>query len=60
MSRRRRRGQVATEYMLAISVIVLTAVLAGYELQEPLRSGWQSFSSKFETYFAKPGGPGPA
>lgn len=54
---RRRRGQVATEYMLAISVIVLMAVLAGYELQQPLKDGWTSFSSYFETYFAKSGGP---
>ena len=54
---RRRRGQVATEYMLAISVIVIAAVVAGFQLEKPLREGWESFSEKFEVYFAKEGGP---
>lgn len=57
MRRRRRAGQVATEYMLAISVIVVAVVLAGGQLEAPLRAGWQSFSQAYETFFAEPGGP---
>lgn len=57
---RRRRGQVATEYMLAISVVVILAVIAGYQMQKPLKEGLQAFSGFFKTYFAKPGGPLPS
>lgn len=55
--KRRRRGQVATEYMLAISVIVIAVVIAGYQLEKPLREGFEVFSTAYEEYFAKPGGP---
>jgi len=44
--------------MLAISVVVIGAVIAGFELYEPLRAGWQTFSNEFTTFFAKAGGPG--
>lgn len=54
---RRRRGQAATEYMMVISVVVIAAVMAGYQFYEPLRAGWQSFSQRFKTHYAEPGGP---
>ena len=54
---RKRRGQVATEYMMAISVVVIGAVAAGYKFYEPLRAGFRTWSGYFETYFADPGGP---
>ena len=54
---RRRRGQVATEYMMVIAVVVIAAVMAGYQFYEPLRAGFRSFGNGFKTYFAEPGGP---
>lgn len=49
---RRLRAQATTEYMMAISVIVIAVVAAGWAFHQPLRDGMQSFSQKFETYFA--------
>lgn len=57
MRRRRGAGQVATEYLLAISVVVVAIVLAGGKLEAPLRAGWTSFSQAYETFFAESGGP---
>lgn len=56
--RRSRLGQASTEYMMVISVVVIGAVFAGYRFYEPLRAGFQSFSQRFETFFAEAGGPG--
>lgn len=56
---RRRLGQVSTEYMMAISVVVVASVAAGWRLYEPLREGFQSFGQRFETYFAEPPPPFP-
>lgn len=46
------RGQGATEYMLAISVIVIAIVAAGVPFQEGMKDAVQKFGVKFETYFA--------
>lgn len=53
---RRRRAQVATEYMMAISVVVIAAVAAGYKFHAPLRDGFRTFGGYFKTYFANSGG----
>lgn len=54
MIRRRRQGQSATEYMLAISVIVIAVVAAALPFHERLTGGVQKFGQKFETYYAQP------
>ena len=50
---RRLRGQVSTEYMMAISVIVVAIVAAGWRFYPPLREGFRDFGQRFETYFAE-------
>ena len=42
---------------MVIAVVVIAAVMAGYQFYEPLRSGFRSFGSYFKTYFAEEGGP---
>ncbi len=54
MRRKRTRGQSATEYMLAVSVIVIAVVAAALPLQERLTSGMDKFGQKFQTYYANP------
>lgn len=54
---RSRRGQVATEYMLAIAVLVIAMLVAGYAFYDPLKDGVNQFGNKFTTYYAEPGGP---
>ncbi len=47
--------------MLAISVIVLAVVAAGYEFYPPLQQGIDAFMADFERWFADDsyGGPAP-
>ena len=54
MKTMRTRAQAMTEYMMAISVVVVAVVAAGYAFHEPLREGWKSFNRNFETYYATP------
>lgn len=49
----RRRGQSTTEYMLAISVIVIAVVIAANPFYDRLTSGIDKFGQKLETYYAK-------
>lgn len=46
------RGQGATEYMLAICVIVIAIVAAGVPFQKAMKESVRTFGQKFETYFA--------
>lgn len=39
---------------MAISVIVVAMVAAGWRFYTPLRDGMRSFGQRFETYFADP------
>ena len=55
--RRRSRGQSTTEYMLAISVIVVAAVAATNALNQPIQEGFDTLNTKQKTFYAMPGGP---
>ena len=59
--RRRRRtlGQTTTEYMLAISVIVVAAVTATNALNGPVREGFDALNTRQKVFYAMPGGPLP-
>lgn len=52
------RGQSMVEYTLAISVVVVAVVAAGYLGFIPsLDEGIKSFAGQYTTYYADPGGP---
>ena len=51
------QGQTATEYMLALSVIVIAIVAASWPFVPAIRDGLAIFGKTFGDFFGVDGGP---